>query len=85
MKTIHKYALAAVNNTVLLPEDSKVLLVGIQSHLIHIWIELDPEKETKVQHNFRVYPTGAKVPENFVHRGSIQEGSFVWHVYEVFL
>lgn len=84
MKTIYKYALSSSHNVVLLPEGAKVVLVGIQSHLIHIWLELDPEKKAKVERYFRIYPTGAKVPENFVHQGSVQEGHFVWHVYETF-
>ncbi len=87
MRQVWKYKLNMVELTaILLPVGSKVVHVGEQLGLPHIWVEQSVEdnvdKETRY---FYFVGTGHALPTGHAHidhRGTYFQGPFVWHVYE---
>lgn len=65
------------------PRGAKVLSVDLQSNIICIWMLVDP-KNLLVEREFRVVGTGwdtDREAHEFV--GTVIDGPFVWHVFEV--
>lgn len=60
----------------------KVLHVGTQEDRLFMWALND---DTLCDRTFRIIGTGPtfEVPYNGQHVGSVQLGSFMWHVFEV--
>lgn len=81
MKTIYKYQLANFA-TLDLPVGAKAVLVEMQNGSPHIWFEHN-RSAFKEQRFFRIYGTGFDIPDNSIHIGSVIDGMFVWHIYEV--
>ncbi len=85
MKTIHKYKLKITTfQTVLLPQNYKILHLGVQNGVPTIWCEcFDDSPLVKLD----IYCVGTgfnmdKLPP-IRHIGTIQIDSFVWHYYQV--
>ena len=87
---VWKYALGGVGvvaardprRAVMLPRGAEVVLVGKQGPQWVIWFRVDPIA-VEEQRAFQVVGTGQEVPPGASHCGSFQDGSFVWHVFEV--
>lgn len=48
-----------------------------------VWIEHDPDQVGKGPvREFGIFPTGGTIAADADYRGSIIDGSFVWHIYE---
>lgn len=59
--------------------------VDNKTGVLCVWSEVMtdvPEDEWWVK-TFIVVGTGHEIPENYVHRGTTQDGLFDWHVYEL--
>lgn len=90
MRTIYKYPLRDVTETIALPLGARVVYVDDQagSHaagaLLTIWVELDTE-QPKTDRTFRVVGTGHEIPPTAVYVGTTPSRNrvFVWHVYEL--
>lgn len=90
MRTIHKYPLQLLpegHTIYVLPADARVLRFAEQRGDLFMWVDLDTAAP-KAQRAFRVFGTGHELPQHELpggatHRGSCEQGSFVWHLYEV--
>lgn len=79
MKTIYKYGLGEVQ----LPKGAKILTVSHQNGNFVMWAEVDTERVPE-HRTFVVFGTGWEMPDvKMSYVGTIFEGAFVWHVYEV--
>ena len=82
MITVYKYALG--RGDVVMPRNARVLTVNAQNGEFYLWAEVDTEQETEIRH-FDTYGTGWEIKNtNCRFVGTIFEGAFVWHVYEMF-
>lgn len=61
-----------------------ILHVGHQDGVVCVWAEVNPDSPRAEWFNksFVVIGTGWEVPPEHVHRGTVQIGDMVWHVYE---
>ena len=85
MSAVWKFTLATAltDNALEMPKDAKVVHVGIQGEHICLWAIVDTQAsvETRV---FQIVGTGhEEVFEGMAHVGTVQQGPWVWHVFEV--
>lgn len=80
MKTVYKYPLGEVQ----LPKGAKILTVSHQNGNFVMWAEVDTEQVLE-HRTFEVFGTGWEMPtyKEMAYIGTMFEGAFVWHVYEV--
>ena len=85
MRTIFKYTVgwSGTWQIVDLPRAADIIHVAIQNDLVTFWAEVDTEQPLEAR-EFAVFETGANLDHErgVTHRGTILEGSFVWHLYE---
>jgi hypothetical protein len=67
---------------VLMPAHAVIRAVGMQNERIYAWAETDGVGGA-VTRTFCVVPTGGNVPYAGSYLGTVFEGPFVWHMYEV--
>jgi hypothetical protein len=67
---------------IFIPQDHKILSVGIQGQQIVFWAEVDPDSP-KVDETYLVIGTGWIIPENGIYIGTVQYGILVWHLYKL--
>ena len=89
MKTVHKYKLKLTweEQELQLPFAAKILSIQIQEGIgLRLWALVDPALDYVVR-RFRVFGTGYPIPNNtpstYRHLATVQDGGFVWHVFEV--
>ena len=88
VKRIYKYKLTstAEEQRLQLPFDAVILDVQIQNGRLCLWAVVDPDKDN-LSRCFRVFGTGWDLPYRFTtrykHLKTVQDGGFVWHVFEV--
>lgn len=87
-RTVWKFTLNAppgVEQAIELPIPATVLHVGKDpaSHLVAMWVELNPDDQDRFPRYFTRYGTGRPVePSTALWRGTAVVGCNVWHVYE---
>ena len=85
MLQVYKYPIYD-NAVIEMPMGAKIIHVDIQlSHesQISLWAIVDPKKETE-KRNFVIYGTGWDLSEDKMnHIGTVMDGIFVWHIFEV--
>lgn len=85
MITIHKYGLH-FGVGVEMPKDAKILSVQWQDGHVYAWAQVDTEKPVELRY-FTVVATGGTILSNDVkfmnYLSTLQEGRFVWHIFEV--
>ena len=87
MKVIHKYPLAITGfQIVKLPVLSQILSAQMQRGVLCLWVLVDTE-DVAVPLNksleIEVVGTGNPMPDvRRSHIGTVQDGAFVWHVFE---
>lgn len=84
MRTICKYELAPYPEpTVLdLPKGSEPIHVGVQNHVIYVWVEIANELSTKrCNCVFHVVDTGSQIRSSWNYIGTVFQGPFVRHIY----
>lgn len=85
MNVVWKFPLSGVDlSYVEMPERARIIHVGIQGDTPTLWAWVDPSAP-KVERRFGIVGTGHPAPsfDAAVHLGSIFDGPFVWHVFEV--
>jgi hypothetical protein len=65
---------------IVMPTDAKIVMVGDQQGAITIWFEHDNGPLTT--RTIYIHGTGHHIPAGRKHVGSLQQGEFVWHLYE---
>lgn len=83
-KTIWKFPISHHPLPTLIPEGGEILSAQDQSRTICVWALVDPEAALKPR-DIRIFGTGSllNVPERAKFIGTVQQGPFVWHVFEV--
>ncbi len=89
MKTIYKYRIDAVSQTVRLPIESQILSVGVQydsdsgTEHLYLWALVTPKKPL-IDRNIIAVGTGWDTEvDDCVFLGTVHaEAGFVWHVFE---
>lgn len=85
MKTVFKYAFSHPAGDVFeVPVGAQFLHAGIQAGVPCVWFEVDETQTLKYRRTFVLVGTGVRVPESSEHRGTVLQGAFVWHFYEVY-
>lgn len=82
MRSVYKYQLELGINDIKMPSNAKVVHFATQAPDICVWMEvvrLEPDEVRR----FDVIGTGHRIAPNYTHRGTLQSGSFVWHLYEL--
>lgn len=79
MKTVFKYLVN--QKPIPMPTNAKFVHFGIQGNETFAWFEVNPNLPSVMKH-IRVYGTGHSIPETSKHLASLQDGPFVWHLYE---
>lgn len=82
-QTIHKWRLNWMGETLIgMSPNADILDVQIQNGEPTMWVQLDPDEST-VPRKFVLLPTGAEFPKfEGPYIATVQEGGFVWHVFE---
>lgn len=82
MRLIYKYNVSRAKQTLTLPEQFKVLHVGLDPvGAGYVWIEFDPELP-RVEMEFVCLATGEHFDQNrYEHIGTYVDRPYVWHVY----
>jgi hypothetical protein len=89
VKVVYKYPLdMSERTTIEMPYDAQIVHVERQGRAYCLWAEHGTEPGTdKVsvmkKCTFGIFGTGHEIPDSAVHIGSIQDGPFVFHIYEV--
>lgn len=81
MKTIWKYRVAVSGQptSILLKKDAEILKVGVSGDDVVFWAE---HTGSVTERTFYVFGTGHLIPDYLTWRGTVEAGSFVWHLYE---
>ena len=82
MKRIYKYELK--EGSVEMPIGAKILTIQDQNDRPYIWALVDIAAQCEFR-NFTIVGTGYDFPEadDFTYINTIQDGPFVWHIFEL--
>ena len=84
-RTVYKYGISRSGITrVEMPGEAYIIKAAIQKDNIFIWALVDLEDTDKDYHDFVVLATGEEVDYRLDHIDTIQEGPYMWHVFEVY-
>lgn len=73
----------------LLDEGADILAVGMQydsqylEDVVVFWAYCEDGVPNGAPRTFQIVGTGWEVPEGAIHRGTVQNGSLVWHLMEL--
>jgi hypothetical protein len=86
-RTVYKYGLSLGEQELELPVGAQVLNIGVQkidgSPQLFLWALVAPETMNKIKHKIFVVGTGHAMPHGEVeHLGTVQHGTYVWHVFK---
>lgn len=80
LRQVWKYDVES--GSVSMPLGAEILSVQMQRGVITLWALVDPTAPV-VTRSFVVVGTGHDLPDgNLMYRGTVQAGTFVWHVFE---
>lgn len=88
MNRVLKYPFPLADRVTLeMPCGAEILTVAIQNGLFCLWARVDvgdPEAMVEISRDFRVFGTGQVWREEvYEYVGTVFDGGFVWHVFEV--
>ncbi len=82
MQKIYKYRLNGRN--VSLPEGAEILDIQYQNEKLTMWALVNPDVTKTATHMIEIYGTGESLPHGkWIHLKTLQQGAFVWHVFEL--
>lgn len=84
MQTIWKYPLEGLVATVRMPHNAQILTVQMQQGVPCLWALVDPDAPTAAR-RFVARGTGQDADglDARAYCGTVQQGGFVWHLFEV--
>ena len=69
---------------VLMRKGAVIRAVAMQGSVLCAWAETPMQADSlTVKRTFCVVPTGGDIPDPGTYLGTVFEGPFVWHIYEV--
>lgn len=82
MKTVWKFGLLlrAEPQKFTAPGLGRIVHFGIQDGHLCLWaevVQVEPARSMSVY----IFGTGNRIPEPFLHCGTVQDGDLVWHLY----
>jgi hypothetical protein len=87
MRKAWKYPLilSDIPQLIKLPGPNNLVHVGQQRGQIVLWFEVEEVENSLADYdrNFLIVGTGHEIPYGPRHKGTVQIGEYVWHVYEV--
>ena len=63
------------------PGLSDAVLFAMQGNHPHVWMRVEPG-QPEVERRIQVVGTGHEIPGDWRHVGSLQDGPFVWHLFQ---
>ena len=57
--------------------------VAMQGETPTLWVEFDPDGDLTWDIDYQWFGTGHDIPSNAMYVGTVQDGMFVFHLYEV--
>ena len=83
MSVIYKFPLRVTDEqTINMPTGAKILSVQFQNDQLCVWARIDNEY-FKSKRTFLIVGTGHRFPDDGrQYIGTVQQGPFVWHVFE---
>lgn len=82
---IYKYPMSQETTYIPMPKGAQILDVQMQHGVPTIWALVHETAELETR-NFQTVGTGQSLSDNmkdYSHIGTVQDGSFVWHIFEV--
>ncbi len=84
MDVIFKYKLKFNGLTPLtLPLGAVSVFVAMQGGEPHLWVRQSETAKSSKNHAFCIVGTGIPFSARDAHVGTIQDGAYIWHVFEV--
>jgi len=83
LKAVWKYPLVITDRQpIALPAGAQIRTVQLQAGVVCVWAEVEPAARLQPR-TIVIVGTGHTLPTTaLVYLGSVQQGPFVWHVYE---
>lgn len=78
---IYKYPLGDFQTDVELPVQGTILTAQMQDGRVTLWAAVDISRGVE-KRRIRVLPTGADLPDGYEYIATVQDGFYVWHVFE---
>lgn len=84
MGLIYKYPLRLTDTqNVVMPRGARILTVQMQNAVPTLWAEVDPTDSVGEQRHITIIGTGnGHTSPHSLYLGTVQDGPFVWHVFE---
>lgn len=87
MRTIHKHRITLGTTVLMLPATATFLHAAVQGPAdeMYAWFEVDLD-DPQAERVFVTAPTGGVIPDYEIrplHRATVLQGAYVWHIYEV--
>ena len=87
MKVVHKYqpvlVMDAPSEPLMIPAEAKIVHVGLQDSRVTLWAEHSRETPSTRELRVQIFGTGHPIPAFASYLGTLFDGPFVWHCYEV--
>jgi len=82
-RRVWKYPMTEFTKTFTMPYYAKPVHFGMQGNLPTLWCEVDLRFRVEDERTFRIFGTGHAIPPKAEYVGTVQSGTFVWHLYEL--
>lgn len=85
IRCVFKYDISQPGDTVTvsMPVGAKVLHVGMQNRVLRAWADVPDHAAAHESRRFYTAGTGWEVPSDGVFVGTVFDGEYVWHVFEL--
>jgi len=88
MKVVFKYHVKRVQvQTIELPKNAIFRHFAVQNNELWAWFEIPADHVMKLgpveERHFELSGTGEWIPDPLLYLGTVNDGHFVWHLYEV--
>lgn len=84
MRTIYKYPIKVTDvQEVKMPFGAKIICAQLQNEVVTLWAECETFN-SNTSRTIEIFGTGHQIDGQYsrTYVGTVQQGGFVWHVYE---
>lgn len=84
MRVVHKYTIrnSLEPQLVTVPSRAALLTAAMQGDQICVWFQVEPESPP-ITHTWLVVGTGHPIVDEARHVGTVFDGAFVWHIFDI--